>query len=690
MLWILFLMIHCVYSRPNDNPAVNTKHCIKMSSAKETEINNILAKFTDFLNKISEEHEDIDIPYINIHIENHSDDESDEKDTKFRVVINDCNDVVDRHDKSNKHVHKDKEDSREVTDKYLKATQDLPNNRTFLEINEELINKIETLKNLLNDCNKFKAGVDEMRENVRNVMASNYNNQFVANITDYVFTNDPREGSSRNVKDNVVTEEKEITVTDKKFENIYKTTQDNVNENNFDIKDVSNNIKLDIEEKGAKDYKDLENGNEITHKVSPYNTHTEINTSARSDQWKVKFMKVIEKVLDDTVSNIQYIADNNNNSYAILENLYIEKSKLNVKLTVDDEEMVSVEHDYNHNNSKNDFEINKDTVETQENYVRNLNNLNQNYNHNKGKNDSEINEDTAETEEKSEKKLNHLNQNDESYANTEMDSYNKTRNNNDKECEYDEDDDFNANMKTTQNNSKDEYIRDLVTDKVENNFAKITENSKIIHIEPNKDKNITVDTYTGNTNKYVNSDTKDTETDNAKLTDIEHGIINDKDYLQIINNADTISMNINNDDNNSHKHDKQEVTDKIVLINQINSKKAYKPEVNASIDYLKDLNTNNNSIDDNREININNQTGNSIIEDNSMDVHKYNDASNEIVEKLMSNLEQKVPELLPLSLEENGEEMLQILEKQGDKSKPLWVYIQEKNNQNEYVFFSKK
>nr|WHN38838.1 At-P47 [Andraca theae] len=92
-------IFHHGFILPTDCMPVKEKSCIQMSPEKESEINTLLEEVTDSLNNIASKHDNIDITVLKIGIESHSDDESEEKETKLQVMVNDCHDnEVDSHD----------------------------------------------------------------------------------------------------------------------------------------------------------------------------------------------------------------------------------------------------------------------------------------------------------------------------------------------------------------------------------------------------------------------------------------------------------------------------------------------------------------------------------------------------------------------------------------------------------------
>lgn len=72
------------------------EHCIKMTPEKHKEIETLVEKITAFLEKLAEEHEELDITHVNFDIEGHSDDEEEEKETILQVIINDCATVAEK------------------------------------------------------------------------------------------------------------------------------------------------------------------------------------------------------------------------------------------------------------------------------------------------------------------------------------------------------------------------------------------------------------------------------------------------------------------------------------------------------------------------------------------------------------------------------------------------------------------
>ncbi|XP_013189852.1 uncharacterized protein LOC106134372 [Amyelois transitella] len=85
-----FQMIQNVAAIPARDHPYKPEHCIKMDQQKEKEINNIVTRITDFLNNISTEFDNYDIRFIKIDIESHSEDETEEKELKLQLTVNDC------------------------------------------------------------------------------------------------------------------------------------------------------------------------------------------------------------------------------------------------------------------------------------------------------------------------------------------------------------------------------------------------------------------------------------------------------------------------------------------------------------------------------------------------------------------------------------------------------------------------
>lgn len=67
-----------------------------MTPEKNEEIQTMLEKITDFLERLAIEHEEFDIRFVNFDIEGHFEDEG-EKETVLQVTINDCG-IVDEND----------------------------------------------------------------------------------------------------------------------------------------------------------------------------------------------------------------------------------------------------------------------------------------------------------------------------------------------------------------------------------------------------------------------------------------------------------------------------------------------------------------------------------------------------------------------------------------------------------------
>ncbi|XP_063836267.1 uncharacterized protein LOC135085408 isoform X1 [Ostrinia nubilalis] len=78
---------------PADNTVYSIKHCIKMTPENEDKVNNIVVKISDFLYNLTVEYDDIDIRLLKIIIEGHSDNETEEKDTQVKLLVNDCDHV---------------------------------------------------------------------------------------------------------------------------------------------------------------------------------------------------------------------------------------------------------------------------------------------------------------------------------------------------------------------------------------------------------------------------------------------------------------------------------------------------------------------------------------------------------------------------------------------------------------------
>ncbi|XP_053622564.1 uncharacterized protein LOC128682092 [Plodia interpunctella] len=83
-------VMQVVSAYPSKGHPYKSEHCIKMTPAKEQEINVIVTRLTDFLNNITSEFEDYDIRLIKLDIESHSEDEVEEKNVELQLTVNDC------------------------------------------------------------------------------------------------------------------------------------------------------------------------------------------------------------------------------------------------------------------------------------------------------------------------------------------------------------------------------------------------------------------------------------------------------------------------------------------------------------------------------------------------------------------------------------------------------------------------
>lgn len=61
-----------------------------MTPEREEEIKQIGEEVNSFINDLSDRHEDIDFSFVELRVENHSDDEKEDKETVLKIEVNDC------------------------------------------------------------------------------------------------------------------------------------------------------------------------------------------------------------------------------------------------------------------------------------------------------------------------------------------------------------------------------------------------------------------------------------------------------------------------------------------------------------------------------------------------------------------------------------------------------------------------